>query len=315
MKKSSPLPTGFAVALASLLAASASAQDAPQNIHSWVSSMGTGLACTRAAPCASFATAQNATVPGGVVSVLDSGDYGPPFIITKPLTIRAEGVDGGSIVNSGTGFLISVTAGASDVVTLEGLHFSRAGGVQFNSGGQLHLVRCSFAGGTAGFAGISFQPNGRSKLSVTDTVISNMSSGGIVINPRSGGSALVNLERVTVNGNNFGIRVDGTGSTAGINMTIANSMIGGNSVDGIFATTPGGGPRIQILVKNTASVNNDFGIRSVGQGVTVRVSNSTVTSNRTGLSFSGGGALLSFGNNEVQANGANGAFSGSAALQ
>ena len=229
MKKSSHLPAGFAVALASLLAADlAFAQDAPLNIHSWVSSTGTGSACTRAAPCASFATAQNATVPGGVVSVLDPGDYGPPFIITKSLTIRAEGVDGGSIVNSGTGFLISVTAGASDVVTLEGLHFSRAGGVQFNSGGQLHVVRCSIVGGTAaGIAGISFQPNSLSKLSVTDTLISSMGSGGIVINPRSGGSARVNLERVTVNGNNFGIRVDGTGSTTGINMTIANSMIGG----------------------------------------------------------------------------------------
>jgi hypothetical protein len=118
--------------------------------------------------------------------------------------------------------------------------------------------------------GIRFAPNSVSKLSVTDTVISNMGSGtggGIVMNPQSGGSAQVSLERVTVSGNAFGIAADGTGST-GINMTIADSMIGGNSQDGIIATTPSGGTPIGIMVKNTKSVNNAFGIRSLGPDVT-----------------------------------------------
>ena len=158
----------------------------------------------------------------------------------------------------------------------------------------------------SGNAGIRFPPNSASKLSVTDTVISNIGSGtggGIVINPQSGGSAQVNLERVTVNGNAFGIAADGTGSTGGINMTIADSMIGGNSQDGIIATTPGGGAPIGVMVKNTKSVNNAFGIRSLGPNVTVRVDGSTVIGNGTGLSFCGGGALLTFGNNAVRANG------------
>ena len=102
---------------------------------------------------------------------------------------------------------------------------------------------------------------------MTDTVISNMGSGtggGIVINPASGGSAQVQLERVTVNGNAFGIAADGTGSTGGINMTIADSMVGGNAQDGIIATTPGGGAPIGVMVKNTKSVNNAIGIRSIG---------------------------------------------------
>jgi hypothetical protein len=154
---------------------------------------------------------------------------------------------------------------------------------------------------------------------VTDTVISNNGSGtggGIVINPQSGGSAEVNLERVTVNGNAFGIAADGTGSTAGINMTIADSMIGGNSQDGIIAVTPsGGGAPIGVMVTNTKSVNNSFGIRSIGPNVTVRVDNSKIIGNSTGLSFSGSGALLTAGNNMVRTNGTDGAFSGPVALQ
>src|SRR5229473_6857150 len=167
--------------------------------------------------------------------------------------------------------------------------------------------------------GIRFAPNSASKPSVTDKVISNMGSGtggGIVINPASGGSAQVNLERVTINGNAFGIAADGTGSTGGINMTIADSMIGGNSQDGIIATTPAGGAPIGVMVTNTKSVNNaTFGIRSIGPGVTVRVGDSTITGNNTGLSFSGGGALLTYGTNKVQANGSVGAFSGAVELQ
>jgi len=65
--------------------------------HTWVSSTGSGTACTRAAPCSNFTAAQTATNAGGVISVLDSGDYGN-LTITKSLTIRAEGVDGGALL-------------------------------------------------------------------------------------------------------------------------------------------------------------------------------------------------------------------------
>jgi hypothetical protein len=114
-------------------------------------------------------------------------------------------------------------------------------------------------------------------------------------------SARVNLKRITVNGNAFGIAADGTGSTAGINMTIADSMVGGNAQDGIIAVTPSGGAPIGVLVTNSESVNNAIGIRSIGPNVTVRVKNSDIAGNGTGLSLSSGGALLTFGNNAVRA--------------
>jgi hypothetical protein len=317
MIKTGRLSVGLTFALASCLTANSAYA---LNDHSWVSaSTGSGNACTRAAPCADFGTAQNLTNAGGVISVLDPGDYTNGVYITKSLTIRAEGVDGGATFLPASGFLIIVVAGASDVVTLEGLHFNGAGSIAFNSGGHLHVVRCVLTNSNvSGQAGIKFQPNSASKLSVTDTVISNMGSGtggGIVINPQSGGSARVNLERVTINGNAFGIAADGTGSTAGINMTIADSMIGGNSQDGIIAVTPSGGAPIGVMVTNTKSVNNAFGIRSIGPNVTVRAESSKIIGNSTGLSFSGGGALLTAGNNMVRTNGSDGAFSGPVALQ
>src|SRR5438105_87697 len=114
--------------------------------------------------------------------------------------------------------------------------------------------------------GIQFSPNSASKLVVADTAVINNGTGmigaGILIKPRAGGSALVHLERVSANGNVFGIAADGTDSTAGINMTVRESVVSGNTQDGIIAVTPGGGAPIGVVVKNTASTNNAVGIRS-----------------------------------------------------
>ena len=289
------------------------------NDHSWVSATGTGTACTRGTPCASVSIAQAVTNAGGVISVLDQGGGDGSFAtITKSLTIRAEGVEGGATTAPTSGSSILVQAGPSDEVTLEGLHVNGTG-IQFLSGGQLHIVRCVITNGNvSGGTGIQFYPQSAGKLSVTDTVITNFGSGtggGIVVNPQSGGIAQVAIERVTVNGNAFGIAADGSNSTGGTNMTIADSMIAGNAQDGIIATTSSGGAAVGLYVKNTKSVNNAFGIRSSGTNVTVRVDGSSVIGNGTGLSFSSGAVLATYGNNAVNANASNGAFSGSIPLQ
>jgi parallel beta helix pectate lyase-like protein len=286
--------------------------------HTWVSSTGSGTACTRAAPCADFNTAYTATSPGGVISVLDSGDFGS-LTIQKSITIRAEGVDGGTVLVAGGGFWIQVIVTASDVVSLEGLHFAGAG-IYLLSGGSLYIRNCVIRNNIAstGF-GILAKPSALAKVVISDTaVVNNGSSGtgaGIWIIPFTGGSAQVTLNRVSAEGNQFGIAVDGSTSTAGINVTITDSVVASNAQDGIVAVTTGGGAPIGVTVKNSKSTNNNIGIRSIGPNVTVRVDNSAVIGNGTGLSFSGGGALLSTGNNLVQANGTNGAFSGPVALQ
>jgi hypothetical protein len=318
MTKPRKLFVGLTVALASWFTAGSAVA---QNFHSWVSSTGGGTACTRASPCANFSAAQASVFAGGVISILDQGGNDSFIVtVTKSLTIRAEGVDGGATSIPGSGFWITINANAADVVTLEGLRFNGAGGgIVFNSGGQLHVSGCVITNSNgAGNTGIRFSPNSASRLSVTDTAIYNVGSGtggGIVINPQSGGSAQVALERVTINGNAFGIAADGSNSTGGINMTIADSMVANNSQDGIIAVTPSGGAPIGVVVTNTKSVNNAFGIRSIGPNVTVRAESSKIIGNSTGLSFSGGGALLTAGNNMVRTNGTDGAFSRPVALQ
>jgi hypothetical protein len=186
MTKTRQLFAGLAVTLAWwLTAGSAYAQIA----HTWVSaSTGTGTACTRSEPCADFNIAQAVTNAGGVISVLDSGDATSGLNITKSLTIRAEGVDSGATFTPQGGAWIAVNAGAGDLVTLEGLHLNGLGGIAFVSGAHLHIIGCVITNGSSsGNAGILFRPNSASKLSVTDTVISNIGSGtgrGIVINPQ-----------------------------------------------------------------------------------------------------------------------------------
>ena len=115
MTKTRHLFVGVTVALASWLAAGSAYA---QNDHSWVSSTGSGPNCTRAVPCSGFNQAQAITNAGGVISIIDPGDYYGLFI-TKSLTIRAEGVDGGSTINPVFLNRFFVLAGASDVVTLE----------------------------------------------------------------------------------------------------------------------------------------------------------------------------------------------------
>jgi hypothetical protein len=106
MTKTTNLFACLAFALASLLTAGSAYA---QNVHSWVSSTGSGTACTRVAPCASFDAAHGATSAGGVISVLGPGGNDSFSVtITKSLTIRAEGVDGGPTFTPVNSFWIYV---------------------------------------------------------------------------------------------------------------------------------------------------------------------------------------------------------------
>jgi hypothetical protein len=191
-------------------------------------------------------------------------------------------------------------------------------GIDFAGAGTLILDRMKISGATTG-NGIFFRPSGQAKLIVTDSLFTSnggtSTGAGILVNPQFGGSATVSIKRVIVSGGTFGIAFDGTGSNAGINATVSQTITSGNSQDGIIATTPFGNAPIALLVTNSRSTSNHIGIRSVGQNVAVRVDNSTVSGNSGGLVFGSGGALLSFGNNAVRDNGSDGTFSGSVALQ
>lgn len=303
------LSTSVAMMLVVLLAA-APAQ--ALNDKSFVSSTGGGTTCTFAAPCGNFNDAHSATRAGGEIGCLDSGFFGGA-IIAKSITIDCAGTS----AQSGN-YIVNVAGAVLTIRNLAIFGFGNTGiGIDVQVGAAVLVENCTIRDSSIG---ISFAPTAPgSQLIVTDTIIQNSGSGssggGIVINPQSGGNATILLERVTIAKNVYGISVDGSNSTAGINLTVANSDIQGNSQNGILAFTPSGGAPIGVLVDNTRVINNNLGIRSTGSGVTVRVNNSKLTGNGSALTFNLGGALLSAGNNVVEANGVNGVFSGSLTLK
>jgi hypothetical protein len=317
----------LSTALAAILIALLSVAPAQaSNAVSFVSSTGTSTICTRVAPCGTFQAAHDVTVEEGEIHCLDSGPFGAfGNVTTISISVTIDCADMGA-VHTGS-FVINGTA---IVVTIRNLSFNNISGISgtgidFQNGAVLYIENCVIQNFSHNppYVGIKFEPSvPGAHLHVTDTIIKNSGNpinhsagGALVVSPQSGGTAQVALNRITVAYSDFGIVADGTGSTGGINMTIADSVTSGNSQDGIVATTPSGGAPIGIMVKNTKSANNGFGIRSIGSNVTVRVDSSSVIGNGTGLSALNGGALLTFGNNAVRANGTDGAFSGSIGLQ
>jgi hypothetical protein len=315
MRKFALLSASLIVALVALLTAEPARANFVQ--VTFVKSTGGGSVCTLAAPCADFNAAQAATADGGEIHCLDSG-FIAGVTVTKSITIDCAGFA------TMTNFITVDAPGAIVTIRnlkLTGIH-SFDFGIDFKNGAALLVENCVIENFNSrpSDAGIRFRPSSPgSKLVVTDTILRNNGSdstgGGLVVNPQPGGSAQIVLNRVTVDKNIFGIVVDGTGSTGGINMSVTDSVSSGNLNDGVIATAPAGGAPIGVMVKNTRSVNNGFGIRSLGSNVTVRVDGSSVIGNSTGLGFSGGGKLLTFGNNNVEANGSNGAFSAPVALK
>jgi hypothetical protein len=313
------LATSLAAGIASLALFSSVAF--AQSSETFVSAAGSGTSCSRTAPCANFSAAYNATAAGGAITVLDSGNF-DFFTITKSLTVRAPGPAAGVTVADGFGYALGIYASASDTVVLDGLSYIGPG-INIQGSGTVIIRNCriGFDSNPAGSAlsGIRIAPTGPLQVIISDTVVEsngNANGGaGIHVIPQSGGSARVMLERVTASHNQFGVAADGSQSTAGVNLTIKDSTLSANVNDGLVATTSGGHAPIGVLVSNTASTNNAYGIRSIGSNVIVRVKGSEIAGNGIGLTATSGGALLSLGENAVQANGTKGAFSGTLALE
>src|ERR1700688_3881619 len=120
------------LALAPLLTVTSVAR--AQVFEAFVSGVGDDAnTCTRTLPCRTFAGAFLVTLPGGIISALDPGDFGP-VTVTHSISIEGHGV--ADILANGT-HAITITAGPSDVVVLRGLTLDGLG----SFGGNGILVR------------------------------------------------------------------------------------------------------------------------------------------------------------------------------
>jgi hypothetical protein len=217
--------------------------------------------CSITSPCRSFAQAITQTTAGGEISVLDSAGYGT-LTINKAISIFApDGVEA-SIAATGAGSSgIDVNAGATDVVNLRGLTLTGLGGargISFSGGAQLNVDHCAIGGFS--IAGIDM--SARTKLSVTDTTVSN-DSDGFLLHPSVPGGASVTLARVHATSNsNAGIDADLFSNSL---VFVADSLIDYNNI-AIKASTGGANSGSAVMVDNSKLVQNPGGLNLSGFG-------------------------------------------------
>jgi hypothetical protein len=266
-RSNSLLSTFAALLLVGLWSGVAQAQAS----RTWVSGVGDDAnPCSRTAPCKTFAGAISKTAAGGEIDALDPAGFGA-VTITKAITIDGGGGQVASVLAASTnGF--NVNAGPTDVVILRNLRingFSGAGlnGVQYNSGGALHIENCDIFGFSQnGILVATTQAN--ATLFVNDTFLQD-NGNGVEIAP-TGGNVRSMLNRVRANGNSgFGFYNNPSGAGAGTSITDSSAVVNGTGVG---------------MTGGTLWLGNDVIIR-----------------NGTGVAFSGG-TLSSYKNNMIDGN-------------
>lgn len=302
----------LSVSIAFLLLLTSSSIVGAQASRTWVSGLGDDTAaCTRTAPCQTFAGALVKTAAGGEINVLDSAGFGT-VTINKSITIAAEGVEA-SVLASGTNGIV-INAATTDTVTLRGLDITGLGtglsGISIQSAGTVHIENCRIDGfrGSPGL-GIDIKPASASVTTVQifmkDTIVRNngasASGGGILIKPGSNVTIKAFLDNILSENNViFGVRVEDAST-----VSIRNSTFAGNNSSGIVAVSIVLG--VNVNIDHSATLNNGVGVRSDGINARVRIGQVTISGNGTGLSAVNGGQIISFGTNSNGGNTTDGA--------
>jgi len=297
------------VLLASLTATFA-VPAAAQPTRVWLSGAGVDSGtCPRQSPCHILTYAHGQVAAGGEISILDPGGYGT-LVITKAVSIVSDSGSGETGVANFSGDMITVNAGASDVVILRGLVIdglnSAANGIKFNSGAALHVQNTLIKNvrGSGG-VGINFTPSAAADLFVSDTTIINntgFSGNGVTIKPTGSGLVRATFNRVMVEQNAAGITIDGTASSGTIRATVRDSVLASNSGTGLWANAPSGSVTGVYFVNSSSVENGTVGIYANGANAAITLMGATVMGNSQGVSAPSGGQLYTYKNNAINFN-------------
>ncbi len=288
-----------------------------QATRTWVSGVGSDAnPCSLTAPCKTFAGAISKTAAGGEIDALDPGGYGA-VTINKALTIDGGGGQVASVLASG-GNGIVVQAAAADVVVLRNIRIQGirqtvspgTNGVRFLTGAELNIENCNIDGFSV--YAVSFEPSATSKLSISNSIFANNGSaatgGGVLDKPTTvTGTSFVTIANTVITGGGIGVQVNGAGGGSPNFITIADSVITQNVLQGILATTASSG--IKMVLDGVKSTNNGTsgtgeGLRVVGGAASVYFGRSTFTGNVSpGVVSATGGLLFSYGDNQNDLNG------------
>jgi hypothetical protein len=303
------ITTVIAAALALAVTLPAVPANAQTAIRTYVSITGNDTnPCSLTAPCRHFQAAVNATSLGGEVDALDPGGYGA-VTLSQAVTIEGQGW---SYVAPSEGFAIAINADTSDSISIHGVSLNGVGttnatGIQFNSGGALHVRDCIFRNFQYG---ISFIPGNSGTLSVSYTLITDGGIAGNAIDIEEIGSGTVNavLDHVDVE-NSQGDGIDILSISGPVNVNIDDSTIANSADDGLYVSAAPGHP-VNVVVRNSTIANNGtqqgpnaIGFAATGSGAQAWVTRSTITGNPIGLYAFSSAAIYSYGDNNFVNNG------------
>jgi len=270
----------------------------------WVSSSGSGTACTRSAPCASPTVALTAAndsihcVDAGVFPALSAGflfslSCAGAEMVMRPITLWGNA--------------------ASDVSVLEGISIIcdspvQSAGISFGGSGTLIVrnVRITNCG-----VGIQYQPYGPSSLVMRNVNIENNTYGLYA-------TTFVTTAKIQIEDTQFVHNTDGAYIFAqegcSFDVEIRNSTLSQNSNFGLLNIARVG---VSVVFVDNSSLmeNGNLGIYSTGAYSYVLANRSTIARNYIGWAFADGGTLATFGTNVVNNKSAYGGPSVSAALQ
>jgi len=249
--------------------------------------------CSRTAPCKSFAGALANTLAGGIITVLDPGEFGF-VLIDRAITIDGHARHGG-IQPATAG--ITIAAGATDVVALRGLSIiggaGATNGVTVMSAGLVEIDDSWISGFSDG---VAFTPAMGGQLVLDEVVLKDNSDAGVVVGAANG-AALATITKSRSEGNGVGIR-----AVAGGKVGVYDSDVSRNAAEGVLALVDAGGGNAEVNLESVMASGNATGVRAAAAAgsAVVRLSNVMSTSNATApFAESGGGQVLSFGNNRL----------------
>jgi hypothetical protein len=177
--------------------------------------------CSFAAPCRTFQHAHDVAAANGEIDVLDPAGYGT-VTVTKPISIQGHDFSGISVPNGGTG--ITINAGPQDKISLRGLIIEGAGvgstGMKFVSGASLVVENCVVRNLVN--SGISIVPTTGANVAISNTLVTQNGSHGIVAQPSASNPVRTLFNRVEVIGNSAkGIAIFGELMAAGAHVSAA----------------------------------------------------------------------------------------------
>lgn len=276
--------------------------------RAWVSGHGTDSAGCGAptAPCRSFQYVHdNIIAPSGEIDVLDGAGYGA-IVITKSLSIIADGVVAAVQQPNSGQVAIKINAGASDKIHLRRLTIDGLGaglvGIELDNGGALDIVNCVIRHFTGD--AVAIQSVSPATLSLGQTLVSD-NAVGIVLGSSGPIAVRAELDGVrAIRNSAVGLWVVSGSVSSTIDATVVNSEFAANGT-GVQAQAQGPITTARIAMRGVAVSSNTTGIQTISASsgaALILLAHSVVTYNSTGTSNVNGGAILSYGDNNIALN-------------